>query len=170
MDDLRSRCGIVMQDGYIFSENIYENIAFSDENIDEEKVQKACEIACIDSLPMNYYTKIGNIGVDLSGGQKQRILIVRAIYKDPQILILDEATSALDSENEKIIHNNLQKLFKDKIVIIIAHRLSTVKNADQIIVLDKRNLTEIGNHNFLLKENKRYYDLINNQIENQKNM
>lgn len=174
LDDLRSRCGIVMQDGHIFSGNIYENVAFSDDKIDKEKVIEACKIACIDSyintLPMNYYTKIGNIGVELSGGQKQRILIARAIYKDPQILILDEATSALDSENERVIHDNLQKLFKNKIVLIIAHRLSTVKNADQIIVLDQGNLVELGTHESLLKNNKKYFDLINSQLESQKNI
>lgn len=131
--DLRKNCGVVMQDGFIFSDTIERNIVTGDENIDYEKLEKALQIANIknfvEELPLGLNTKIGASGNGISGGQKQRILIARAVYKNPHFILFDEATSALDAENEKIIHNNLQSFFKGKTVIIVAHRLSTVKNA-----------------------------------------
>jgi ATP-binding cassette subfamily B protein len=168
-NEWRNNCGIVLQDGHIFSGTIAENIAFSDEIIDFEKVIYAARIAAIidfiENLPMNYHTKIGSSGIELSGGQKQRILIARAIYKNPDYLFLDEATSALDAENEKIIHDNLQSFFKGKTVIIVAHRLSTVKNADQIIVLKNGEIVEQGNHQSLVERKADYYNLVKNQLE-----
>ncbi len=139
--DLRKNCGVVMQDGFIFGDTIERNIACGDDPVNYEKLEYALHTAnmedFIESLPLGLNTKIGASGNGISGGQKQRILIARAVYKNPQFLFLDEATSALDSENEKIIHDRLQNFFKGKTVVIIAHRLSTVKNADQIIVLKK---------------------------------
>ncbi len=165
----REQCGIVMQDGNIFSGTVAENITFSSENIDYDKLEKACKISCsydfIKQLPMGYNTKIGNSGLQLSGGQKQRILIARAVYKNPDYIFLDEATSALDAENEKIIHKNLQEFFIGKTVIIIAHRLSTVKNADNIIVLNKGKLVEEGNHQGLVNNKSYYFNLVKNQLE-----
>jgi ATP-binding cassette, subfamily B, bacterial len=165
----RKKCGIVLQDGNIFSGTIAENIALADETIVEEKLLHATRIACIldfiETLPMGFNTKIGNSGIELSGGQKQRILIARAVYKNPQYIFFDEATSALDSENEKIIHENLQTFFKGKTVLIIAHRLSTVKNADQIIVLKNGKIVEQGNHASLVNSKKEYYNLVKNQLE-----
>ncbi|MGY0407595.1 MAG: peptidase domain-containing ABC transporter, partial [Polaribacter sp.] len=165
----RAQCGIVMQDGNIFSGTVVENITFSDKNKDYDKLKKACKISCsydfIKQLPMGFNTKIGNSGIQLSGGQKQRILIARAVYKNPDYIFLDEATSALDAENEKMIHNNLQDFFVGKTVIIIAHRLSTVKNADNIIVLKKGEIVEIGNHQELVLKKSYYYNLVRNQLE-----
>jgi ATP-binding cassette subfamily B protein len=114
---------------------------------------------------MGFNTKIGNTGIELSGGQKQRILIARAVYKNPQYIFFDEATSALDAENEKMIHDNLQEFFKGKTVVIIAHRLSTVKNADTIIVLKDGKIVEQGNHPELVYNKASYYDLVKNQLE-----
>ena len=166
---LRENCGVVMQDGYIFSDTIERNIATGDENIDKEKLQNAVKIANIEdfinSLPLGYNTKIGASGNGISGGQKQRILIARAIYKNPHYIFFDEATSALDAENEKIIHDNLQQFFKGKTVLIIAHRLSTVKNADQIIVLKNGEIAEIGNHQQLVQNKADYFNLVKNQLE-----
>lgn len=168
-EEWRKDCGIVLQDGSIFSGTIAENISFSEDEFDLERLNKATCIAnlkeFIDELPMGYYTKIGKSGMSMSGGQMQRLLIARAVYRNPKFIFLDEATSALDAENEKIIHDNLQEFFKGKTVIIIAHRLSTVKNADQIIVLDKGNLTEIGTHIELVEKKGYYYSLIKNQLE-----
>lgn len=167
--NLRENCGIVMQDGFIFSDIIERNIATSDENINKEKLKAATKMAnikdFIESLPLGYNTKIGASGIGISGGQKQRILIARAVYKNPQYILLDEATSALDAENEGIIHNNLQKFFQGKTVVIIAHRLSTVKNADQIIVLDKGKVIETGTHVELTQNRNHYYELVKNQLE-----
>jgi ATP-binding cassette subfamily B protein len=166
---LRENCGVVMQDGFIFSDTIERNIATGDENINKEKLQNAVKIANIEefvkSLPLGYNTKIGASGNGISGGQKQRILIARAVYKNPHYIFFDEATSALDSENEKIIHDNLQQFFKGKTVLIIAHRLSTVKNADQIIVLKNGEIAEIGNHQQLVKNKADYFNLVKNQLE-----
>lgn len=166
---LRGNCGVVMQDGFIFSDTIERNIATGEEKIDFFKMKKAVRIAnieeYIDAMPLKYKTKLGSSGNGISGGQKQRILIARAVYKDPHYFFLDEATSSLDSENEKIIHNNLQTFFKGKTVIIIAHRLSTVKNADQIIVLKKGEIVERGNHTQLVAQKAEYYKLIQNQLE-----
>ncbi|GAL77297.1 ABC transporter ATP-binding protein [Algibacter lectus] len=137
----RRNCGVVMQDGYIFSDTIERNIATSDSEIDIKKLNRAIKVSNIqdflNELPLGLKTKIGAAGNGISGGQKQRILIARAVYRNPHYVLLDEATSALDAENEKIIHNNLLDFFKGKTVIIIAHRLSTVKNADKIVVMKK---------------------------------
>lgn len=166
---LRENCGVVMQDGFIFSDTIERNIATGDEIINKEKLQNAVKIANIEefinSLPLGYNTKIGASGNGISGGQKQRILIARAVYKNPHYIFFDEATSALDAENEKIIHDNLQQFFKGKTVLIIAHRLSTVKNADQIIVLKNGEIAEIGNHQQLVQNKADYYNLVKNQLE-----
>ncbi|MCL1934291.1 MAG: peptidase domain-containing ABC transporter [Candidatus Azobacteroides sp.] len=165
----RSNCGIVLQDGKIFSGTIAENIALSDDEIDFDRLIHVCKLAnildFIGNLPMKFDTKIGNSGIQLSGGETQRILISRALYKNPQFIFLDEATSALDAENEKIIHTNLQEFFVGKTVLIIAHRLSTVKNADQIIVLKNGQLVEQGAHAQLIANKGEYYHLIRNQLE-----
>lgn len=166
---LRQNCGVVMQDGFIFSDTIERNIATGDEIINKEKLKKAVKIAnieqFIESLPLKYNTKIGASGNGISGGQKQRILIARAVYKNPHYIFFDEATSALDAENEKIIHDNLQEFFKGKTVVIIAHRLSTVKNADNIIVLKDGKIVEQGNHPELVYNKAGYYNLVKNQLE-----
>lgn len=166
---IRENCGIVMQDGYIFSDTIERNIATGDENIDYNRLKKSLEIANIidfvESLPLGLKTKIGVAGNGISGGQRQRILIARAVYKNPDYIFFDEATSALDAENEKIIHDNLQSFFKGKTVVIIAHRLSTVKNADNIVVLDKGQITEQGKHETLVSKKGYYFNLIKNQLE-----
>ncbi len=166
---LRQNCGVVMQDGYIFADSIERNIATSDENINTDKLQNAVITAniaeYINELPLKYKTKIGASGNGISGGQKQRMLIARAVYKNPNYIFFDEATSALDAENEKIIHENLQTFFKGKTVLIIAHRLSTVKNADQIIVLDKGKIAETGTHEQLTTQKGKYYELVKNQLE-----
>ena len=167
--NLRENCGVVMQEGFIFSDTIERNIAMGDENINKEKLQNAVKIANIEgftnALPLGYNTKIGASGNGISGGQKQRILIARAVYKNPHYIFFDEATSALDAENEKIIHDNLQSFFKGKTVIIVAHRLSTVKNADQIIVLKNGEIVEQGNHQNLVNRKADYYNLVKNQLE-----
>lgn len=165
----RQQCGVVMQDGIIFSESIARNIAINDDEIDIIKLEQAASIANIHnfimSLPLKYNTIIGKDGVGLSQGQKQRILIARAVYKNPNFIFLDEATNALDAENEKIIVENLSKFYKGKTVIVVAHRLSTVKNANQIIVLNNGKIVEIGNHNSLIKNKGTYYNLVKNQLE-----
>ncbi|ROI07620.1 peptidase domain-containing ABC transporter [Kaistella haifensis] len=167
--DLRKNCGVVMQDGFIFSDTIERNIATNDENIDYNKLEKALQTANIksfvDGLPLGLNTKIGASGNGISGGQKQRILIARAVYKNPHFIFFDEATSSLDAENEKIIHDNLQSFFRGKTVIIVAHRLSTVKNADQIIVLKNGEIVEQGNHQRLVERKADYYNLVKNQLE-----
>lgn len=167
--NIRENCGVVMQDGYIFSDTIERNIATGDETIDKEKIKKSIQIANIKSfvenLPLGFNTKIGASENGISGGQKQRILIARAVYKNPHYIFFDEATSALDADNEKIIHDNLQEFFKGKTVLIIAHRLSTVKNADQIIVLKNGEIVEKGNHHELVKNKADYYNLVKNQLE-----
>ena len=168
-DNWRNQCGVVMQDGYIFSGTIAENIAVAENKPNVENLNFASKMACIDTfintLPMEYNTKIGKSGIELSGGQKQRLLIARAIYKNPNFIFFDEATSALDAENEKTIHDNLQQFFKGKTVLIIAHRLSTVKNADQIIVLKNGEIVEIGNHQQLVQNKGDYFNLVKNQLE-----
>lgn len=167
-ENWRKRCGVVMQDGYIFSATIASNIALQ-EDIDTERLEKAAQIACIDEfierLPMRYHTKIGKAGMDLSGGQKQRILIARAIYKNPDFIFFDEATSSLDAENEKLIMDNLKLFFRNRTVVIIAHRLSTVRDADNIVVLDKGIVAEQGNHTTLTDKQGLYYHLVKNQLE-----
>ena len=168
-DKWRERCGIVMQDGYIFSGSIAENIAIADAEPDDQKVKEASKIACIDDfiemLPMKYNTKIGNRGIELSGGQKQRLLIARAVYKNPDFIFFDEATSFLDTKNEYMIMNNLKNFYRGKTVVIVAHRLSTVKDADNILVLDKGCLVEQGTHKELSARKGHYYNLIKNQLE-----
>lgn len=165
----RDACGVVMQDGYIFNDTIAENIAIGENNINKNKLRKAVEIAnikdFIEGLPLSYNTKIGNEGVGISGGQKQRLFIARAVYKEPKYIFFDEATSALDANNEKIIMENLKLFFEGKTVVIIAHRLSTVKNADKIIVLDNGKVVEEGSHNELIKLKGEYFRLIKNQLE-----
>lgn len=165
----RKTCGAVMQDGFIFSDSIAMNIAIGDETIDQKKLLHAVRMAniqeFIESLPLSYNTRIGNEGIGLSQGQKQRILIARAIYKDPQYLFFDEATNALDANNERVIMQNLQELFRGKTVIIVAHRLSTVRNADQIIVLENGMITENGTHQELTEKKGSYYHLVKNQLE-----
>jgi len=165
----RGQCGVVMQDGYIFSDTIARNIALGDENIDTGKLAEAALMAnvmeFIRSFPLGFNTRVGAEGHGLSQGQKQRILIARAIYKDPRIIFFDEATNSLDANNEKFILENLNKFFMGRTVIVVAHRLSTVKNADQIIVLDKGKVIEQGTHDQLIKLGKAYYNLVRNQLE-----
>lgn len=165
----RRSCGVVMQEDYIFNDTIANNIALGDGNVDAKRLRYASEIANIESfietLPLKYKTKIGMEGSGLSTGQKQRILIARAVYKNPEFIFLDEATSALDANNETVIMSRLNEFFRSKTVLIIAHRLSTVKNADQIVVLDNGKITELGNHNTLIKNKGPYYNLIKNQLE-----
>ncbi|MGE8512906.1 MAG: peptidase domain-containing ABC transporter, partial [Chryseobacterium culicis] len=167
--DLRKNCGTVMQDGFIFSDTIERNIAAGDENIDYDKLEKALTTANIKSfveeLPLGLKTKIGASGNGISGGQKQRILIARAVYKDPKFIFFDEATSALDADNEKVIHDNLQSFFQGKTAVIVAHRLSTVRNADQIIVLKQGKIVEQGSHKELVSKKSDYYHLVKNQLE-----
>ncbi len=166
---IRENSGVVMQDGYIFSDTIKRNIVTGDTEIDKNRLKQAVKIAnienFIESLPLKYNSKIGAAGNGLSGGQKQRILIARAVYKNPHYVFFDEATSALDAENEKVIHDNLQNFFKNRTVIIIAHRLSTVKNADKIIVLKNGEVIEEGSHRDLVFEQGSYYHLVKNQLE-----
>ena len=165
----RRQCGVVMQDGVIFSESIARNIAVDDKEIDKQRLQTAAEIACIHNyvmgLPLKYNTKIGRDGVGLNQGQKQRILIARAVYKNPDYIFLDEATNSLDANNERMIVEYLDEFYKGKTVVIVAHRLSTVKNADQIVVLDKGKVVEIGNHEELTAKRGAYYNLVKNQLE-----
>lgn len=168
----RENCGSVMQDGFIFNDTIANNISISDEHIDKIKLKRAVHIAnireFIDSLPLNFNTKIGAEGMGISGGQKQRILISRAVYKEPEFLFFDEATSSLDANNEKIIMENLNTFFQGRTVVVIAHRLSTVKNADQIIVLDKGKIIEQGTHDTLINLKGSYFSLVKNQLDLEK--
>ena len=165
----RKQCGVVMQDGFIFSDSIAKNIAPGVEIIDKERLLNAVITAnireFIESLPLSYNTKIGNEGHGLSQGQKQRILIARAVYKNPAFVFLDEATNALDTNNERVIMDNLQKFFKGRTSVVIAHRLSTVKNADQIVVLEKGEIVEKGTHQELTQKQGAYYRLVKNQLE-----
>ncbi len=168
-DRWRWRCGAVMQDGYIFGDTIARNIALSSEDVDMEKIVRAAQVAnihnFINELPLGYQTRMGSDGMTLSQGQKQRLLIARAVYKNPEFLFFDEATSALDANNEKTIVENLDEFFADKTVLVIAHRLSTVKNADQIIVLDEGKIVEFGTHEYLTGQRGAYFDLVKNQLE-----
>lgn len=165
----RRQCGVVMQDGVIFSESIARNIAVDDDEINQERLEKAAEISNVKdfvmALPLKFNTNIGRDGMGLSQGQKQRILIARAVYKNPKFIFLDEATNSLDASNERAIVENLDKFYKGKTVVIVAHRLSTVKNADQIIVLNKGRVVETGNHATLTAKRGAYYNLVKNQLE-----
>ena len=158
-----------MQNGVIFSESIARNIAVDDGDIDKERMVNAAETACIKdyimSLPLKFDTKIGRDGTGLSQGQKQRILIARAVYKNPDFIFLDEATNSLDANNERKIVENLDRLCKDLTVIIVAQRLSTVRNADKIIVIDKGRVAETGTHETLTRQKGLYYELVKNQLE-----
>lgn len=165
----RRQCGVVMQDGILFSESIARNIAIDDGDINIERLFHAARIACIaeyiDGLPLKYNTRIGRDGMGLSQGQKQRILIAIAIYKNPEYIFLNEATNSLDANNERAIVENLNVFYQGKTVVIVAHRLSTVKNADQIIVMDKGEIVEVGTHITLAEKQGIYYNLVKNQLE-----
>lgn len=165
----RIKCGIVMQEGFIFSDSIKKNIGVIDEIPNKQLIDKAAEVAnikdFINDLPMGFDTKIGGEGHGLSSGQKQRILIARSVYKDPGYIFFDEATNSLDANNEKVIMENLGRFFQGKTVIVVAHRLSTVRNADQIVVMDEGQIVEKGTHKELIKTQGSYYQLIKNQLE-----
>jgi len=164
----RSMCGVVMQDGKIFSDTILNNIVLDDEHIDYEQLRKVCRIAQIEdeinAMPKGFETNIGENGRGLSGGQKQRLLIARALYRNPQYLFLDEATNALDTINEKKIVEALNNAFLQRTVIVVAHRLSTIRNADQIVVLDKGYIVEVGNHDSLMERKGHYFQMIASQM------
>ncbi|WP_163410488.1 peptidase domain-containing ABC transporter [Flavobacterium ajazii] len=165
----RSNIGAVMQEGFIFSDTIANNIAFGEDQINKERLVYAADVAnikeYISELPLGYNTKTGAEGLGMSTGQKQRLLIARAVYKNPEILFFDEATSALDANNEKKIMHKLDIFFKNKTVVVIAHRLSTVMNADQIVVLDKGKIIEIGSHSSLVEQKGNYFELVKNQLQ-----
>lgn len=165
----REQCGTVMQEGFIFNDTIARNIAVGEDAPSYPKIVEACKMACIqdfvEGLPLSYNTEIGEQGLNMSTGQKQRLLIARAIYKNPKFLFFDEATSALDAQNERQIMENLQRFFKGRTAIVVAHRLSTVKNADLIVVLESGRIIEQGQHDFLVAQKGRYYELIKNQLE-----
>ena len=165
----RDKSGTVMQEGYIFNDTIANNIAIGEDVIDKDKLRNAVKTAniqeYIEQLPLGYSTKIGQDGIGMSTGQKQRLLIARAVYKNPEFIFFDEATSALDANNEKIIMENLNTFFKDRTAVVIAHRLSTVKNADQIVVLEFGEIVENGTHKELVALKGRYYELVKNQLE-----
>lgn len=165
----RTQCGAVMQEGYLFSETIARNIAVSDDTPDLDCLRYAAQVAniadYIEALPLGYNTVIGQDGQGVSQGQRQRILIARVVYKNPSFLFFDEATNALDANNEKAIVENLSAFYKGKTVVVVAHRLSTVKNADQIVVLDQGKIAEMGSHIELTKKRGKYYELVKNQLE-----
>lgn len=165
----RSKCGAVLQDGFVFNDTIMRNVAVGEDGVDHERLLQSCRIAnilsFIDTLPNGFNTKLGAEGVGVSQGQRQRLLIARAIYKDPEYLFFDEATNALDANNEKAIVENLHEFFKSRTVVIVAHRLSTVKDADNIIVLHNGKIVEQGSHSQLTSMRGRYYELVKNQLE-----
>lgn len=165
----RRQCGVVMQDGVIFSESIARNIAVDDREIDTERLHRAAEIACIHDfvmgLPLQYETKIGAEGNGISQGQRQRILIARAVYRNPDFIFLDEATNSLDAGNERRIVENLAKFYQGRTVVVVAHRLSTVRDADNIVVLDGGQVVESGTHKDLIDRQGEYYRLVKNQLE-----
>ncbi len=165
----RRNCGAVMQDGFLFGDTIANNITECDDIPNKQRMMHAAEVAnireFIDTLPLGFKTKIGSKGNGISQGQRQRLLIARAVYKNPQYIFFDEATSALDTNNERVIVENLRQFYEGRTVVVVAHRLSTVVEADQIIVLDKGEMVEIGNHQELVKKRGFYYKLIKNQLE-----
>ncbi|HMK03428.1 MAG TPA: ATP-binding cassette domain-containing protein, partial [Ferruginibacter sp.] len=165
----RQHCSIVMQESFIFSDSIARNIAVGQEKIDMDKLKQAVAVANIrdfvESLPLGYNTKIGTEGNGISMGQKQRLLIARAVYRDPDFIFFDEATNSLDANNESIILDNLENFFKGRTVVVVAHRLSTVKNADQIVVLNKGMISERGTHQELINLKGEYFQLVKNQLE-----
>lgn len=167
----RSQCGVVMQDGYVFADSIARNVSESDATgaINRVKLQEAVKVANIEDfveeLPNGYNTRIGASGIGISGGQRQRLFIARAVYKNPEYLFFDEATSALDANNEAVIMQNLEAFFKGRTVVVVAHRLSTVKNADQIIVLNQGEIVERGTHSELVAQRGYYYSLVKNQLD-----
>jgi len=165
----RDKCGVVMQEGYIFNDTIAHNIAINDSVVDKDRLIESLRVAnlldFVQSLPLALNTVIGSEGLGMSTGQKQRLLIARAVYKNPEILLFDEATSSLDANNEKVIMQNLERFFVNKTVVVIAHRLSTVKNADQIVVLHKGRIIEKGTHSDLVNSRGAYYELVHNQLE-----
>jgi len=165
----RKQCGVVMQDSFIFSDSIAKNIAVGEDYPDKERLRYAAKIAnitsFIESLPLGYNTKIGTEGTGVSAGQRQRILIARAVYKNPELILLDEATNALDANNESTILKNLNLFFEGKTVIVVAHRLSTVRHADQIVVLHNGVIIEQGTHTELTALKGEYFTLVKNQLE-----
>jgi ATP-binding cassette subfamily B protein len=165
----RSHCGVVMQESFIFSDTIAQNIAVGQEKIDMERLRHAVKVANADEfiagLPLGFNTKIGAEGNGISMGQKQRILIARAVYRNPGFIFFDEATNSLDANNEMVILKNLENFFRGRTVVIVAHRLSTVKNADQIVVLNKGKITERGTHQELISLKGEYFTLVKNQLE-----
>jgi ATP-binding cassette subfamily B protein len=165
----RQQCGAVMQEGFIFSDTIANNIAVGVDEVDKKRLLHAVETAnikeFIESLPLKYNSKIGMEGNGISQGQRQRLLIARAVYKNPEFLFFDEATNSLDTNNERIIMDNLEEFYKRKTVVIVAHRLSTVQHADNIIVLDKGKIVEEGTHKEKKKKRGAYYTLVKNQLE-----
>ena len=165
---IRKASGIVMQDNFLFSDTILRNICLGEPE-DEARLEEAVRMACLDGYlskqPLGLYTKVGSEGIGVSGGEKQRIMIARAIYKNPQYLLLDEATSSLDAENERRITEALEQKFNDRTRIVIAHRLSTVRHADHIIVLRRGKVVEQGTHAQLVSQRGYYFELIQNQLE-----
>jgi ATP-binding cassette subfamily B protein len=162
-------CGVVMQDSFVFSDSIANNIAVGDERPEMSKLKHAATVAnimpFIEGLPLGYDTKIGAEGTGVSGGQRQRLMIARAVYKNPDIVLFDEATNALDANNESVIIRNLNEFFEGKTTVVVAHRLSTVRHAHQIIVLNSGRITEVGNHQTLTAQKGEYYTLVKNQLE-----
>ncbi len=165
----RKQCGVVLQDGFIFNDTIAKNIGVGEEEPDNAKLVAAAKsaniLSFIESLANGFNTKLGTDGMGISQGQKQRLLIARAVYKDPHYMFFDEATNALDANNEKAIVENLQEFFVGRTVVVVAHRLSTVKNADKIVVLHEGQIAEEGTHQELSKLKGKYYELVKNQLE-----
>ncbi len=165
----RSQCGAVLQDGYIFNDNVARNIVVGEEVIDYDRLIRSCRVAnilsFIESLPNGFYTQLGADGIGVSQGQRQRLLIARAVYKDPPYLFFDEATNSLDANNERTIIGNLATFFKERTVVVVAHRLSTVKNADKIVVIHNGKIVEEGTHEDLSGLKGHYFELVKNQLE-----